>query len=206
MRRAVLAMMAGAVLFGAAMSAETLPVSAKAWLTQRLIDRAWTQTLRGEADARPWPWMESAPVAKLSVPRLGKEFVVLKGNSGDVLAFAPGWHDGTDLPGRDGISLISAHRDTHFAFLQSLEIGDVVNVETPEGGLAVYRVEDLESVTEAEIQVRQEPPESVLLLSTSYPFANWQKGEAMRFVAVARRIREPSSVQIAALEKGKFEI
>ena len=76
-----------------------LLIPAKAWLSVHLLNHAWGQTLAGDPVARPWPWMDSVPVARLIIPDLQKDYVVLRGVSGTVLAFAPGWHEKTALPG-----------------------------------------------------------------------------------------------------------
>lgn len=174
-------LLAGLVQIGGA-----LAVPAKAWLSVKLIDRAWAETLAGAQDAKPWPWMDSAPVARLSVPRLNKELVVLRGTSGAVLAFGPGWHEGTVPPGAAGISLVSAHRNTHFGFLSELRKGDAITLQKADGTIINYLVEDLKIVMDPEIQVTPAEGESTLLLSTCFPFANWRPGGEMRFVAVAR--------------------
>ncbi|WP_231882596.1 hypothetical protein, partial [Oleiphilus sp. HI0061] len=46
-------------------------IAAKAWLSQYLIEQAWSRTLLGEERVRPWPWADTWPVAELSVPSLG---------------------------------------------------------------------------------------------------------------------------------------
>lgn len=161
---------------------------AKAWLSAQLIDHAWTRTKNGEPDARPWPWMDSAPVARLSVARLNKSLVVMRGTSGEVLAFAPGWSEGTAMPGAPGISLISAHRDKHFGFLNNLQKGDPITLETRQGETVNYIVTELRVVKEAEIKVEQVEGQSTLLLSTIFPFVNWQPGGEMRFVIVAQQV------------------
>ena len=48
-------------------------IQAKAWLAQSLIAHAWARTLSGERQAKPWPWADTWPVARLTVPRLGIE-------------------------------------------------------------------------------------------------------------------------------------
>ena len=54
----------------------------------------------------------------------------LAGVSGRTLAFGPGHVDGTPLPGDPGNSVLSGHRDTHFAFLRELRSGDILLVST----------------------------------------------------------------------------
>ena len=94
----------------------------KALLAEQLIEAAWQKTLAGEADVKPWPWADTWPVAKLSMPRLGVEQIILSGDSGRVLAFAPGFAQSTALPGTTGLSVISGHRDTNFHFLKDVPV------------------------------------------------------------------------------------
>jgi len=78
-------------------------IHAKAQLAQYLLQRAWTRTLEGERDARPWPWADTWPVARLRVPAHGVDLIVLDGVSGRTLAFAPG--HGGPLPGMPGTAI-----------------------------------------------------------------------------------------------------
>jgi sortase A len=57
-------------------------IHAKAQLAQILLQRAWERTLRGEAAAKPWPWADTWPVARLRVPAHGVDLFVLSGVSG----------------------------------------------------------------------------------------------------------------------------
>ena len=75
----------------------------KAWLAQLLLEDAWRRTEVGASGpVRPWPWADTWPVARLEVPRLGIDEIVLAGGSGRTLAFAPGHVDGTAAPGSRG--------------------------------------------------------------------------------------------------------
>ncbi len=67
----------------------------KAWLAQLLIARAWAEAGDAGAAPPPWPWADTRPVARLLVPELGIDQIVLAGASGRTLAFGPGHLDGT---------------------------------------------------------------------------------------------------------------
>ena len=62
----------------------------KARLAQVLLQRAWADTLAGQRDVKPWPWADTWPVARLVVPSLGIDQIVLEG------AMAELWHSGLD--------------------------------------------------------------------------------------------------------------
>lgn len=82
----------------------------------------------GERNAVP-----GDPVARVLVPRLEIDEVVLEGVSATELNAAPGHHPGTPLPGDYGNSIISAHRDRHFFPLGQAVVGDTVITETADG-------------------------------------------------------------------------
>lgn len=107
----------------------------KAWLAQVLIERAWAGNLEEATPARrPWSWADTTPVARLHFVRQGASMIVLAGESGRVLAFGPGHRPGSALPGQAGNSVVSGHRDTHFAVLEQVTVGDLVQVRGVAGG------------------------------------------------------------------------
>ncbi|HWN39143.1 MAG TPA: hypothetical protein VNP02_11640, partial [Gammaproteobacteria bacterium] len=54
---------------------------AKAELAQHLLNRAWQRTADGDAMARPWPWADTHPVARLTLPDNDEPLTVLAGAS-----------------------------------------------------------------------------------------------------------------------------
>ncbi len=160
-------------------------IEAKAWLAQSLIERAWRQSLDEERPVRPWSWADTWPVARLTVPRLGLERMVLAGVSGRTLAFGPGWAEGTAEPGAPGRTLLAGHRDTHFSFLAELVDGDWVLLQTPQGDTRRYRVVE-QSVVEADQGGLMQPGDaSELLLLTCYPFNSPVPGGSQRYLVRA---------------------
>lgn len=101
-------------------------IHAKAGLGQLLIARAWERTREGRETARPWPWADTRPVARLQVPEHGVDLFVLAGGEGRTLAWGPGHLAGTALPGGPGNAVVAGHRDTHFAFLREIEVGEEI--------------------------------------------------------------------------------
>ncbi len=133
----------GAVLLAAAVAlgGDGLWLHAKAVLAQALLAHAWSAAEAGDARPRPWPWADTWPVARLEVPRLGIEEIVLAGASGRVLAFAPGHVDGTPLPGEPGNAILAGHRDTTFRFLERLRPGDRIRTRLPDGRETLFTVD-----------------------------------------------------------------
>ena len=132
-------------LCGLVLVAQGLWIPAKATLAQVLLQRAWHQTLdAGSAesgDFRPWPWADTWPVARLRAPAREVDLIVLHGASGEALAFGPGRLEGLgDGLGDDGPVALAGHRDTHFAFLGDLEVGEELRLGLPGGVPRTYRV------------------------------------------------------------------
>ncbi len=161
-------------------------IQAKAALAQRLIASSWASAARGEPRA-PWPWADTRPVARLTVPSRGVELFVLAGTSGRSLAFGPGHVDGTAMPGSGGNSVIVAHRDTHFAFLRTLEDGAEIAVEDPQGRVARYRVRERAVVGRDETSLLDPDGSAQLTLITCWPFDAVARGTALRYVVIAER-------------------
>lgn len=160
-------------------------IQAKAWLAQELIAHAWSRTLAGERDVKPWGWADTWPVARLTVPRLGVERYVLAGADGAAMPFGPGHMHGTALPGAAGNSVIGGHRDTHLAFMRRLRPGDALEVERPDGARVSYRVVSAEVLDRREIWVAKQDGPTRLTLVTCYPFDALGADGPLRYVVVA---------------------
>ena len=177
-------------------------IHAKAWLAQHLISEAWSRTLAGETQVKTWAWADTWPVARLRVPGRDVERYVLAGSNGRTIAFGPGHLFGTAEPGIPGNSVIGAHRDTHFAFLQWLDDGELIELETPTGQVHSYRVTQRAVVDKHDTRVlAAHPGERRLTLVTCYPFDALRAGGPLRYVVTAERVpdRLPSPLLHAAL-------
>jgi sortase A len=76
------------------------------------------------------PPVDGAPVARLIIPRLSLDEIVLEGVGERGLDAAPGHVPGSALPGRRGNAIISAHRDRHFRRFDELAVGDTIATES----------------------------------------------------------------------------
>jgi sortase A len=160
----------------------------KAVLAQVLIQRAWaTNVDDGKPHERPWSWADTTPVGRLEFVRQRRSMIVLAGDSGRILAFGPGHRTGSALPGASGNSVISAHRDTHFAVLRNVRIGDLVRVENIEGHTVSYRIDALDVVDEHDLSVTEQRGSDQLTLVTCWPFDAIAPGGPWRYVATASR-------------------
>lgn len=163
-------------------------VPAKAWVAQELMNRAWRRTEAGAGKAAPWPWADTWPVAKLSAQQGDVQLIVLEGDSGRTLAFGPGHLGISALPGQVGNSVIAGHRDTHFRFLQYVDVGDSLHVELPDGRRHLYEVVHIDVVDSRRGALVLDTDEPMLSLVTCYPFDAMNPGGPMRYVVSARLV------------------
>jgi sortase A len=134
--------LAAAVLFIASvvLAGQGLWIHAKAVLAQILLERAFAASLETGRDTKPWSWADTWPVARITVPRLGKSAIALNGSSGQALAFGPGHVELTPEAGDNGTAVYSAHRDTHFSFVRDIGVGDEIHVTRRDGAVWRFRV------------------------------------------------------------------
>jgi sortase A len=167
---------------------EGLYIHAKARLAQALIARAWVASREAAAPVRPWPWADTYPVARLRVPAHDIDLYVLEGDSGRSLAFGPGHMTRTALPGQAGNAVISAHRDTHFAFLKDLRAGEELQVELPVAPTRRYRVRDTAVVNQNAMAITGDTRTPTLTLVTCYPFDALVPRGPLRYVVSAEAV------------------
>jgi len=170
---------------GLALTGNAAYIHAKALLAQALLHRAWLTTQATGAPAKPWPWADTTPVARLIAPAQDVDLLVLSGATGRTLAFGPGHHDGSAVPGQSGNAVLSAHRDTHFRFLERLAVGDALIVEMPAGQRFHYRVRETLVADQRDLKLPRLPPEPTLTLVTCFPFDAVDPGGPLRYVVVA---------------------
>ncbi|NGX15353.1 class GN sortase [Wenzhouxiangella sp. XN24] len=160
-------------------------IHAKAWLAQRLIVDAFDRAVAGEPAPRPWPWADTEPVARLHLPGTADPLVVLSGASGRNLAFGPTHDPSSVRPGEPGNSIFAGHRDTHFAPLAGVSLGDTLLVERVDGRQARFTVRALDIVDSRRWRIRLDADQPMLLLVTCYPFDAVDPSGPLRFVVTA---------------------
>ena len=115
---------------GALIAAQALYIPAKAQVAQVLMSSAWERQLSTGDPARPWPWADFTPTARLFFPDQNHSVLALTDAAGESLAFGPTLMAASVTPGERGVAVFAAHRDTHFAFLKDVKPGDPIRVET----------------------------------------------------------------------------
>jgi len=161
-------------------------IQIKAVVAQELLERSWEQTLKHGNPVQPWSWADHWPVAQIKFQKTKKEFIVLNGDSGSSLAFAPGWNTMSAKPGGQGVTVISGHRDTHFKILKDTAIGDLIDVVTAQGEIINYKVKTIEVVDSRVATINTEQSGQVLVLVTCFPFDAVVAGGPVRYVVIAR--------------------
>lgn len=160
-------------------------IHAKAWLAQWLIADAFDRALAGEPAPRPWPWADTEPVARLHLPGAADPLVVLSGASGRNLAFGPTHDPSSVMPGEPGNSIFAGHRDTHFAPLAHLRVGDPLRVQRSDGLRAEFTVHSMNVVDSRRWRIQLDADRPRLILVTCYPFDAVDPSGPMRFVVTA---------------------
>jgi len=186
MRQALVMIMAViAIVFAIATGSQSLWISGKAIVAQHLLDSAWQQSQRKGTTTKPWPWADISTVARLDVPSLDESLIVLNDASGEAMAFGPGLVAGNpDNANRETVA-VGGHRDTHLAFLEHLQIGSLLFLESRDGNSYPYILKEtqvVDSRTHTFAIAKQQPG---LVLITCYPFSATQTGGPLRLVATA---------------------
>jgi len=160
-------------------------IHAKAIVAQNLLEQAWTNVKQGKPQSKPWPWADTWPVARLKVPTLDIDLIILAGDSGRTLAFGPGHNFASAIPGKKGNSLISAHRDTHFNFLKRLKSGDHIFIETAQEESKLFKVISTEIVDMDDARFIDDQSSAYIHLVTCYPFDSIITGGTQRYIVSA---------------------
>jgi len=161
---------------GLLLSARALYLHAKAKLAGVLIRRAWTASIaRGGEPRPPWPWADAHPVARLRIPRLAYDEIVLDNASGRALAFGPAVVLSGAGVGSPGNLVLAGHRTSWFRKLEGIAQWDRIELEwydTSRRMLRVrtYSVESISVVAPQDLQLVADDGQDTLTLVTCYPF------------------------------------
>jgi sortase A len=168
----VLVLIAGTCLTGRA-----LYLHAKAELAGILIRRAWEQSLKSGKAPAPWPWADTHPVARLEIPRLGYDEIVLEGATPRALAFGPAHMlNGAGL-GEPGNLILAGHRTSWFRPLEAISRGDTIKIQwfdrrRHELRERTYTVSVIRVVNPEHMDLLGPAAEDELTLITCYPFGS----------------------------------
>ena len=178
-------------------------IEAKAWIAQRLLERSWIAHLEDGRAHPPWPWADHHPIARLRTRGVAggdHDFIVLSGDTGNVLAFAPGHTPGSGLPGGDETIVISGHRDTHFDFLANLPIAAEIELRG-RGTTTRFRVIE-RRVVDARAWRQPIARDRRLVLVTCWPLNAIVNGEE-RLLVVAEPLDQPPTTLATRVHAGR---
>lgn len=174
-----------------------LYMKAKAALSQVLLERSFADRLAGNANSKPWPWADFVTEAEIRVPRLHRSAIVLKGASGEALAFGPAWLTTTPPPGENGTTVFAAHRDTHFRWLKDVRPGDIIEVTTAGGKVLRYRAGIGRIARWDDSGIDAAASGQHLALTTCWPFDAVERGP-LRYILDAERMTDGTENIVAA--------
>jgi sortase A len=164
------------VVAGAGLVAWAGNAYARGWLAQDRARSEWEQRVaRSEVErgrllasgSARGESAEGAPVARLVIPKIALDDIVLEGVTPAALNGGPGHLPGSALPGDEGNSVISAHRDRHFKRLGELAIGDTISTQTLTDSVS-WRIVSRRVVNREAPAIRRESGQ-VLTLTTCWP-------------------------------------
>jgi sortase A len=110
-----------------------------------------------------------APLAVLSIPKIGVEVPVFDGTDELILNRGAGRILGTARPGQPGNIGIAAHRDGFFRGLKDIKVGDRIELRAQSYEF-LYTVDDIEIVQPTDVSVLRNRPSPSITLVTCYPF------------------------------------
>jgi len=110
-----------------------------------------------------------APLAILSIPKIGLEVPVLAGTDDLTLNRGVGLIEGTPRPGEVGNAGVAGHRDGFFRGLKDIGVGDTIEVRSLSAKHS-YVVESIRIVQPEDVSVLDATSSPVLTLVTCYPF------------------------------------
>ena len=131
-----------------------------------------------------------SPVARLTIPRLQLDEIVFEGVHDDALNAGPGHLPGSAFPGEGGNSIISAHRDRHFARLGEIEVGDTLSTES--GSRLERWVVISKRVIDADAPALFRTRDATLTLSTCWPIRYFGPAPS-RLIVTAKPVRTPTA-------------
>ena len=163
-------------------------IPAKAVLAQYLINDAWNDSIRSGEVHKPWKWADMHPVMKLSSDKHKQDLIVLSGDKGNSLAFAPGYNINSFMPHQGGTTVISAHRDTHFRFLEEVVMSDIFELTDESNMTASYVVTEIKIIDSTKQDISIHSDQDELKLVTCFPFGGIVAGGPLRYVVTAKLI------------------
>ena len=126
------------------------------------------------------------PIARLVIPALALDEVVVEGVGDRELNRGPGHMPMSVAPGAAGNAVVSAHRDRHFARLGALRLGDTITTQTLSENVTWLVVRRQIVARDARVLTDRGLPE--LTLTTCWPI-RWLGPAPQRLIITAAPLR-----------------
>lgn len=137
--------------------------------TTRVVDEPASTTTT--TTPPPPPPDQGDAVARLVIPAIGVDKIVVEGVGREDLKKGPGHYPGTPLPGQPGNSAIAGHRTTYgapFSRVDELGPGDEILVTTRQGSFR-YEVTGTQIVSPSDVWVVEDQGDDRLTLTSCHP-------------------------------------
>jgi sortase A len=108
-------------------------------------------------------------IGTLSIPSLKLRLPIVEGTDEKQLDKGVGHFSGSVMPGQEDNCVLAGHRDTVFARLGKLKIGDELVVQT-DAGMFTYEITKIRIVHKDDKTVIVPSEHAILTVSTCYPF------------------------------------
>ena len=193
------------LIAGACLTGRALYMRAKAELAGILIRRAWEQSVQSGKTHAPWAWADTHPIARLRIPRLGYDEIVLEGATPRTLAFGPARLMSGANMGEPGNLMLAGHRTSWFRSLEGIAPGDSIEVEWFDAGgelhVRTYTVSMIRVVEPQDVALLAPTVEDSLTLITCYPFGSSPRSP-QRFVVRAESALNTTTGANARVDSG----
>lgn len=176
------------LVMGIILVSKAFYMDAKANLSQELIKLSWQFREKHQTPAKPWPWADTHVIAEIIIPRLNITQYIMQDSSGQSLAFGPGHLTQSAQLASNGHSMIAGHRDSHFDFIQHLQLGDIIHITHFNGNKSSYRISRSRMINVDIEQLVLFPELPILTLITCYPFDSQIPGGPLRWIVDAEQI------------------
>jgi sortase A len=146
-----------------------------------------------------------AAVARLVIPRIDLDEIVLEGVDNEQLNAGPGHLPGSVLPGARGNAIVSAHRDRHFSHFDALTVGDTLLTDSPVGRTKWVIVS--QRVVDKDARALFARSDTTLTLTTCWPI-RFVGAAPSRLIITAKpvgRVTRLASVDLGRLTGGAFQ-
>jgi len=105
----------------------------------------------------------------INIPAINKTINIFEGTESKQLAKGVGHYVKSVMPGLSDNSVLAGHRDTVFAELGKVKLGELIKIRVREGSFT-YKVSAIRIVDKNDRTVIVPTPGATLTLSTCYPF------------------------------------